>query len=346
MSRFPRASRRRASAGFTLIELMVALLLGLLVMGAAIGIFLSNRQAYSATENLGRVQEHVRFAFELMAYDIRRAGANPCGNHIPTVNVVTNSSGHWWTDLNSFQSGSGELVNPWRNTLVTYAGSTMVPGMAFGSGAGQRVNGTEAIQILAAGEPVFSVQAHDPAGTTFTLNSAGHDFQPGNIMIACDARQAAVFQASAAGADTVQHAQGGAADNCTSKLGLPADCAAATDYTFQPNAMLARLDGVRWYVGNNGRGGQSLYYTRVDADGAGVSSEEVVEGVDRLDFELLLEGAASYVSSSAVPVTEWANVSAIRVNLGLTATDTAGSTGNTAIRRTLSHVVSLRSRNP
>src|SRR5690606_24678346 len=94
-------ARLQKAAGFTLIELMIALLLGLLVMGAAISIFLSNRQAYTATEGLGRVQENVRFAFELMARDIREAGANPCGKHVPLVNVISGSDANWWTNLNS-----------------------------------------------------------------------------------------------------------------------------------------------------------------------------------------------------------------------------------------------------
>ena len=55
--------------GLSLVELMVALVLGLLVVGAAIGVFLSNRQTYTATESLGRVQENARVAFELMARD-------------------------------------------------------------------------------------------------------------------------------------------------------------------------------------------------------------------------------------------------------------------------------------
>lgn len=325
---------RGLTAGFTLIELMIALLLGLLVMAAAIGIFLSNRQAYSATENLGRVQENVRFAFELMAHDIRRAGANPCGSHIPLVNTVGSPRG-WWAGL-STTVVDDDLVNPWRNTMVAYPAGTQATGIP-------RVIDTDAIEIIAAGEPVFSAEAHDPAANTFTLNSSGHDFQVGGVMMVCDARQASVFRVADMSANTVSH---GGAGNCTPNLGLPDDCDAATPYTYQPNAVLARLDGVRWYVGDNGRGSQSLYYTRVNADGSDTTNEEVVEGVDGLDFEFLVEGADSYVRTSAMTGIDWGSVTAVRVNLGLTATDAAGSTTGSPIRRDLSHVVSLRNRNP
>ena len=51
--------------GFSLIELMIALLIGLLVVSAAGSLFISNKRTYNATETLGRIQENGRVAFEL-----------------------------------------------------------------------------------------------------------------------------------------------------------------------------------------------------------------------------------------------------------------------------------------
>ena len=53
--------------GVTLVELMVALVLGLVVSGAALALFMTNKQVYTSSENLDRVQESSRTAFELMA---------------------------------------------------------------------------------------------------------------------------------------------------------------------------------------------------------------------------------------------------------------------------------------
>ena len=69
-------SLHRQAAGFSLMELMVALVLGLIVAGAAIAIFSANRKTYAATESLGRTQEGVRTAFELMGRDLRAAGSS------------------------------------------------------------------------------------------------------------------------------------------------------------------------------------------------------------------------------------------------------------------------------
>ena len=91
-------SPRRAAQGLSLIELMIAMLLGLLVAGAAVTIFMSNRQTYQATDNLGRIQENLRTSFELMARDVREAGGNPCANDLPIANVLNNPAGEWWSN--------------------------------------------------------------------------------------------------------------------------------------------------------------------------------------------------------------------------------------------------------
>ncbi|MDR7067683.1 type IV pilus assembly protein PilW [Pseudoxanthomonas japonensis] len=67
--------------GLSLIELMVALVLGLLVVGAAFAIFQSNQLTYRSNEGLNRMQESARIAFELMSADVRAAGGNSCSKY-------------------------------------------------------------------------------------------------------------------------------------------------------------------------------------------------------------------------------------------------------------------------
>ena len=62
----------------SLIELMIALVLGMVVVAAAASIFLANKSTYKATETLARVQENSRLAFEMMARDIREARGSAC----------------------------------------------------------------------------------------------------------------------------------------------------------------------------------------------------------------------------------------------------------------------------
>ncbi len=77
---FARISTRKGAAGFSLVELMVALILGLLVVGAAFAIFHSNQTTYRSNVGLNRIQENARIVFELMSRDIRAAGGSACSN--------------------------------------------------------------------------------------------------------------------------------------------------------------------------------------------------------------------------------------------------------------------------
>lgn len=71
---------RRSASGFSLIEMMVAMALGVLVLGAAIAVFQTNQRTYRANEGLSRIQESARVAYEMMTRDIRSAGSSACSN--------------------------------------------------------------------------------------------------------------------------------------------------------------------------------------------------------------------------------------------------------------------------
>lgn len=60
--------------GFTLIELMIAMLIGVFLMAGVIQIFLSAKQAYRLQENLSRLQENGRLAIDNITKDIRMTG--------------------------------------------------------------------------------------------------------------------------------------------------------------------------------------------------------------------------------------------------------------------------------
>ena len=72
--------RSGQAAGFGLIELMIAMVLGLIVLGAAIAVFQSNQRSYSANEGQNRVQENARAAYEMVTRDLRATGGSACSS--------------------------------------------------------------------------------------------------------------------------------------------------------------------------------------------------------------------------------------------------------------------------
>lgn len=78
--------------GFTLIELMVSLVLGLVVIGGVMGVFISTYQANAQNIKAIRLNEEMRAVMSMITRDVRRAGARDFAWNSSTVNwyVSTN----------------------------------------------------------------------------------------------------------------------------------------------------------------------------------------------------------------------------------------------------------------
>lgn len=68
----------RRLRGFGLIELMIAMTLSLIIGIAITQIFLSQKNTFKAQDELGRMQENARFAFDAIGRDLRMAGYWSC----------------------------------------------------------------------------------------------------------------------------------------------------------------------------------------------------------------------------------------------------------------------------
>ena len=62
--------------GFTLIELMISIVIGLIILSAVIGIFISMIKADNDNLKVIRLNQELRAAMSLISREIRRAGAN------------------------------------------------------------------------------------------------------------------------------------------------------------------------------------------------------------------------------------------------------------------------------
>ena len=158
--------RSRAS-GFGLIELMISLVLGLLVLGAAFAVFQSNQATYRSNEGINRIQESARVAFELISRDLRAAGGSACSN----ASMVET------TDANSLA---------FQDTPVT--GSATEFTATSGDDTAYRVSDSTA----------NSVTIVLPAGMTTATDA----FKAGDLLLLCNARKTFVTEVAAGGVGT------------------------------------------------------------------------------------------------------------------------------------------------
>lgn len=349
----------RNQGGFTLVELLIALVLGLILTGGVINVFVANRQAFRTSENLARVQENGRTAFELLSRDIREAGGNPCGTK-QIGNTLNNPANSWWSDW-----GAGALRG-FDNSAAGDGASAIV---AVGAGAGQRAAGTDAILVMS-GNVLEGVTINgQPNAASFQVNTLQHGINTGDILMACDFRSGSIFQVTNANAanTTVVHNDGvGVPGNCSKGLGYPTVCTAnGTPKVYDNGGMLVKLYSSFWYVGNNARGGLSLFRSMMVRNPATnqpiVQTDEVAEGVSNMQIEYLQRTTATnlldgdFVPPTAEPrnatplsIADWKTtapkqVAATRIRLTLTSNDAVG-TNQQALRRDFIGVAQLRNR--
>lgn len=343
------AIQLRKQSGYTLIELMIAMVLGLVIIGGVISVFVSNQQSFRTNENLGRLQENARISFELMAREIRQAGGNPCGAQ-QVANVLTDKNTLWSSNLEA-------------GTVRGFDETQVATGIvATGTAATERVAGTDAILVFSGDEQDGAVITnHNPTAASLEVANVNHGLAPGMIVMVCDPDSAAVLQItnSSPGTNTtIVHNTGtGTPGNCSKGLGFPTVCSAlGTGKTFKEGGFVTPLSVGVWYVGNNGRGGRSLYRVRPisppPASGPLNAFEEVAEGVVNMQIDYLFRNkATSNLDTNwivATAATDWSSaasneVVAVRMRLVLETVNVRG-TNQQPISRELIHVVNLRNR--
>ena len=71
-------SLKDKQSGLTLIELLIAMLIGTLLILGATSMFIANKRVYKEVDFQGRLAENARFGMEMMIRDLRMAGFMGC----------------------------------------------------------------------------------------------------------------------------------------------------------------------------------------------------------------------------------------------------------------------------
>ena len=348
---------RGSQRGFTMVELMVALLLGLVLIGGVINVFLTSGQTLRLNQNLSRVHENARFGVEMFVREIREAGMVPCGSTLSANVLRTGSSGAWtvpwWAStfdglIRGFDDGQD---------------STAIKG--FGAGTADRVGGTDALLILRPSSDEADLRrlaSHDAAAYSFK-DAAGitaavklrYDSRP---VLVCDGKSAALLQIGVASISLGEFDYGTGTYNCSMNLGsADAACATTTPRTFDAGAQLTRWDPAFWYIGHNARGTKSLYRVGIKLNSSTGAVEndvqEMVPDVENMQIDYLTRNrdndnvlATDWVAASAFTggwTSTTAEVVAARVKLTLRSTEAVGE-GNVPLTRTFVILGSIRNR--
>jgi type IV pilus assembly protein PilW len=159
---------RTSSRGFSLIELMVALVIALIITIGVVQIFSANRASYQLDEALARAQENGRFAMEFLSQEIRVAGYLGCNRDVTRTSTQPN------TPIFNTLNGGGQLYIP-----------RGIQGFEYTQGAGTGIGATYNAGPL----PINNATAGwTPTLDTLRVRGDGTTFgaQPGTDVIAVE----------------------------------------------------------------------------------------------------------------------------------------------------------------
>lgn len=307
--------RPYSQRGLSLVELMVALTIGLMILSAATTIMVTSKITYTTQDSLARLQENARFALHLVSRDIRMAGFYGCADEVSTVTnqLNTGAPNSEWFDFSQAvegADGAGKLY-PSNVNITAATGVT-------------RVAGSEAFALRYA-EPsdqilLVSEMTQQSASMKVASNSG---LNTGEIVMITDCDGADIFQITnlnpAGGFDNVIHNTGSGQWPGNSNASNPHKLSKA----YRADARIMRFNSIRYYIGEKADGVRSLFRQTVVGTGANASTQhmELVEGVEdmRVTYGVDMDSDKSpdrYLKAGAPGLTsalEWGNVVSMRV---------------------------------
>lgn len=319
--------------GLTLVELMVAMTLGLILMAAVIQIFIGSKQSYRVTDNTSRVQENGRYAVEALSSDIRMAGYLGCSKN-STVNNIASPTTSSWIQFSQ--------------AIIGYT-SASVP-TSSGLTSAQVLSGTDVLQIQRASSSGVKLTGN-LAATNANIQITGNptNIQVDDILVISDCSNADVFRANsvsnASGTVTITHSNASNTTNFLSKA-------------YQSNAELLRLVTDIYYVGS-GTGtcpANMLCRGSINITNfASLNVEQLVDNVEALTFLYGIDtdgdaAANKYIAAGSVTASDWVNVVSVRYSIRIRTPEdniaTATASGDRRIRRTFGATVAVRNNIP
>jgi len=266
----------KTQRGLSLIELMIAVTLGIFISGGIIQLFVNSKQSYRVQENLSRLQENGRFAMEFITRDIRAAGYFGCLNNLVDIeNELKDQTNNAW-DITTSLSGYDNVSS----TFSIFDGV---------------VENTDVIVMRGLSDsssPLISPFSN--SSQMFVDSNFNDDCPPdkddtchiGEILMVTDCSQGTIFQstntsdiAGGSGVNVVH------SSNNTSTPGNAPPSIFTKSYGV--GSEIARLNTFGYYIRLNAANRPSLYRSRLVASLSAtnaLSAEELVEGIENMQI--------------------------------------------------------------
>lgn len=345
--------------GITLVEILIAMLIGAFLIGGVLQIFLNTRQTYRMQEALSRLQENGRFALDFLSKDIRMAGFFGCSSRSFDIANVEN-------ELKDPSNFAWDITTPVQGFDDVSAGFTTVANVVPGTDVivlrGLSNGSTPLISPFSDSAQMFvdtSFNSDCPAASSNTCHE-------GEILMVTDCTQGTLFQAT----QTTPIGAGSGVNVVHSATATftPGNNSPATfTKSYGDGSQIAKLNTFAYYIRLNGAGVRSLYRSRINVTGSSVNAllaEELVEGIENMQVfygeDTDADGTANYYVAAGTAGLDMNQVVSIRISLlartlddnitheplAYTYNGAATTPADRRLRRVFSSTIAVRNRLP
>ncbi|MDH3379421.1 MAG: PilW family protein [Gammaproteobacteria bacterium] len=313
--------QRHSNRGFTLIELMVAMVLGLIALGAVGLVFVNSNKNYNTQESLARLQENARLATQILTRDLRQAGYFGCLDDTNSVH-------------NRLDAGSSLL------------GNIPIEGYEQGDTTWHPGGSTDLITEMVAGTDGVAVRFLEP-GTGGDVEepfmprvSAALHLQPnnglimGDIVATTDCASGEIFQITGPSQTNVDN---GILNHNTGSSVVPGNADQNFSKTYDDDATVMKFGAWRYFIKDDGNG-PGLFRESLLNNGGTIITDafEFVPGIENLQVMYGEDTNSDFIPDTYVDadvVGNWENVISVRIgilarSIANTRYDTEGEYGN------------------
>ena len=295
----------RRQSGISMVEVMISLVVGLILLGGIVQIYVGSKTTYGFNNALAEIQENGRFALETITQDLRLAN-------------------HWGCIVPNGKTGNENNVN---NTLLTWSGydddlHDFVGNEAITGTDGDGINGSDTITIMGSKPNQANVEVpFQPAATASVISGAVNSIEAADIILI--ARCGANYSSNATGTAVEADIHRVESISNTGTGGNQRDIGlfAVKSQEFLSDAVIIELQTVTYSIEQNSQSGgrPSLWRTEFGNDRqelvAGAENMQILYGIDA-DNDAYPN---QFVTSDQV--TAFADVVALRVMLLVQSSD-------------------------
>ena len=367
--------RHSPNSGFSIVELLIALALGLLVVAGIVQLFVGNNRTYEVVNAQARLQENARFAFDFITRSARSAGYFGCAPE--TANVALNLVGNWNLipeynmpePVDGWESNGNGTFSPDDLTTMPRSGAAEVNVHLTGNGI-DRNELSDASDILvfrSIEKPAARLaQILQPDGIPIAYTPDGEpSFEVDDVVMLADCEQAAVFKvtdvATAGDETTLSRVVSGAAgpfENSATVTTSTGDVIASTlsilGRSYGASATIAPLETTFYFIA---RSTELARVAQAGTDGVAVNAlwqktgnnapVELVQGIEDMQLLFGVDTTADEVLNvnqylTIDNVEDVREIVVVQVTLIVSSVDALAETGNQKLQRTFTKTIHIR----